>query len=305
MKIDNELIKKIFGINIKSKINCISLGLIPEKNKLQMLTFLSEDKFLQKLESHKNISAVFTTKSLAKKISSKKIIKIICKDPRACYYKLYNYIARYNYKKKPNKIGHSAKISPQAFIAEYNVIIGKDTVIEPFACILPDVELGRNCIIRSGAKIGCEGFELKRTDEGIISVIHDGKAILEDGVEVGANTTIYKGFSYRDTIIGKETKIDNLVYIAHGVQIGNRCFIVGNAMISGSSTLGNNVWVGPGVTVSNQVTIGDKAYLSIGSVVDKDVGDNEKVTGNFAIPHDKFISHLKYIYAKFGVTNIF
>jgi UDP-3-O-[3-hydroxymyristoyl] glucosamine N-acyltransferase len=165
--------------------------------------------------------------------------------------------------------------------------------VGPNATILPDVVIGNNCYIKSGAVVGSEGFELKRTTQGILNVLHDGKVIIGNDVKVGANSAIHKGFSFRHTVIADDVKIDDLVYIAHAVHIGKGCFLIGNSMISGSTTLKENIWVGPGVTVSSGLIIESNAFLTIGSVVTRNVGKDEKVTGNFAIPHDKFLEDLK------------
>jgi UDP-3-O-[3-hydroxymyristoyl] glucosamine N-acyltransferase len=208
---------------------------------------------------------------------------------------LYNYLANLNYCKKQTVIHKSAQIHPKAFISEYNVNIRKNCIIDANATILPDVEINENTRVCSGAVIGADGFELKKTSKGIISVIHDGKVLIGKEVLIGFNAVIVKGFSIRDTIIGNRTKIDNLVYIAHSSHIGEECFIVGSAMICGSAIIGNNVWIGPRSIVSNGIVVGNNSSVSIGSVVTKNVKEGQTVTGNFAIDHEKFISHIKQI----------
>ncbi|MTI38250.1 DapH/DapD/GlmU-related protein, partial [Fulvivirga lutimaris] len=143
--------------------------------------------------------------------------------------------------------------------------------------------------------VGSEGFEHKKTTKGILSVKHDGKVIIGKDVYIGALNAISKGFSYRNTIIGDSTKTDNLVHIAHCVQIGERCLLPASSMIAGSTTLEDDVWIGPGSSISSQLTIGKNGFISIGSVVTKNVNMNEKVTGNFAIPHRKFLKHIRNI----------
>ena len=102
-------------------------------------------------------------------------------------------------------------------------------------------------------------------------------------------------YPWDDTIIGENSKTDNNVHIAHADKIGKRVFIAASTCIAGRVEIGNDVWIGPGVTVTNGISIGDKAHISIGSVVTKSVKGGEKVTGNFAIEHAKFINYLRKI----------
>ena len=293
--ITKEVIRKALNINIELKNYNVVLGLINNQNE-NTLSFIDDDNFINELLNNKNITSVFTTKEIAAKLSSiKKIEKIIVDDPRYIYYTLYNFIARSNYKKKKSIIHPSVQIHPTAFIADYNVQIKENTIIGPNSNILPDVYIGKNCIIKAGAVIGSEGFEFKRTSKGIISVFHDGRLIINNSVQIGANSIVYKGFSFRDTIIGEFTKIDDLVYIAHCTQIGKECLIIGNSMLCGSVTLGDKVWIGPGSVISNSLIIGNDATVSIGSVVTKNVPEGYIVSGNFAIDHSKFITFIKSI----------
>jgi len=158
---------------------------------------------------------------------------------------------------------------------------------------LKDVVIKSGAIIRAGAVVGVDGYEHKRTSKGILTVAHDGKAIIGENAEVGVNSNIVKGFSYRDTVVGSETKIDALVHYAHGAQCGSRCMIVASAMVAGHVTIGDDVWIGPNASISNRISIGDGAFVSLGSVVVQDVPAGTKVTGNFAIPHVRFIRNLK------------
>lgn len=292
MKITSDIIKKAAGLETEN-IGCDNLGLTAYTHLPNMLTFLDSEKFIAQCESNPNVKAVLLTESINKKYSAKNITRIICEDPRFSFYTLLNYVLESEYKKSPNNIDKSAKIHPSASIAEYNVTIGKNTVIDPNVTILPDVHIGDSCYIMPGAVLGSVGFEYKRTSKGVLPVFHDGKVIIHDYVEIGANTCIDKGFSFRDTVISEYSKIDNLVHVAHSVHIGKACFVIAGAMIAGTVTLKDNVWIGPHANIAPQVTIGNNAFVTIGAVVTKDVGDNEMVSGVFAVPHKKFLENLK------------
>jgi UDP-3-O-[3-hydroxymyristoyl] glucosamine N-acyltransferase len=291
-KINNKTLNKYTGLNSDKEFECSYFGMSNSVNP-KTIAFVDTKKYIDQIINNLNITVVLCTDHLKELCKNK--ITITCDDPRFYYYTFLNKIVESNYVKIPTVISPTAYIHPRAFVCEYNVIIENNTYVGPNATILADVQIGNDCYIKSGAVIGSEGFELKRTTKGILNVLHDGRVIIGNNVKIGANCAIHKGFSFRDTIIKNNVKIDDLVYIAHAVHIGEGCFLIGNSMISGSTTLMENVWVGPGVTVSNGLTIGANASLTIGSVVTKDVGPGEKVTGNFAVEHKKFIDNLKKI----------
>lgn len=287
-----ERISKQLGVSINLRKNKYHLGLSNSQRE-DTISFCDNLKFLKEIEENKNITAVLVTEDISSLFlrPDLELIKVV--DPRYHFFYLLNEIARELYKKFENEIHPSAKIHKRAFVAENNVKIGSNTVIEPNVTILADVEIGNDCIIRSGSVIGSEGFEFKRTSKGILPVFHDGKVIIRDNVEIGACTCIDKGFSFRDTIINDSVKIDNLVHIAHGVHIGENSFIIACAMVAGSVNIGRNVWISPNSNIAPGLKIGDDAFISLGSVVTKDVDDGQQVTGNFAIPHQKFLKNFK------------
>lgn len=288
--ITKEIINQVLNISYQSDDGFTSLGLcnsiIPET-----LSFYDDQRFLKQLNENKNIKGVFVSKANANLISSEKVVLVVT-DPRFSYYTLQNYVARKNKKDFYSVIDDSSKIHRTAYVAEKNVRIGKNCLIYPNATILEDVEIRDNCVVQSGAIIGSEGFEYKRTENGILPVYHDGIVRLGNFVEIGANSCVDKGFSFRDTIIGDYTKIDNLVHIGHCAHIGRECLIAACAQI-GAVNMGDKVWVGPSVNLLSSQNIGDGAYITVGSLVTKDVLKDQRVTGYFAIPHEKFIENLK------------
>ena len=105
-------------------------------------------------------------------------------------------------------------------------------------------------------------------------------AIVEDNVEIGSLNSIARGFSWRNTVVGRGTKTDSMVHIAHGVQIGTNCLITACAEISGSVTVGDNCWRGPNRSILNGISIGDSAFVGIGAVVTKSIAAHCAVAGN-------------------------
>jgi len=289
-KIDHNSLRIHTGIKADKEFECDYFGMSNTLNP-GSISFIDNENFLDQLNNNENITVVICNEELGLKIRNKTIA--VCEDPRYYFYVYLNKIGELNYTTFPSRIHPSAKIHPKAFVSEVNVVIGENTIVHPNATILADVEIGDDCIIDPAAVIGATGYEYKKTSKGILPVFHDGKVVIKNKVEVGAGTTIDKGFSFRNTVIDDETKIDNNVYVAHASHVGKRVFIVGNAMLSGSVTVGDDVWIGPSVTLPNGIKVGNHAILTIGSVVTKDVAANERVTGNFAVPHTVFMKNLK------------
>ena len=292
MKITSQFLKQRHKEKVSLTKEAYFLGLINSKRD-NTLSFIDDKQFIQELNDNKNIVAVYATKELIEQIQRSDIDYIFSDDPRYDFFNTLNKVGEMLYEKKPSKISSFASIHETASIAEFNVIIGDRTVIGQNATILSDVEIGNDCVISPGVVIGTEGFEYKKTTKGILPVRHDGKVMIHNSVHIGANTCIDKGFSFRHTIIGENTKIDNLVHIAHGVQTGKNNLIVACSMIAGSVSLKDNVWIGPNANVAPQLNISNNAFISLGSVVTKDVKENDHVTGNFAIHHKRFLKSFK------------
>ena len=149
-------------------------------------------------------------------------------------------------------------------------------------------------IIRSGSRIGGNGFEFSRFGNEVLSISFAGDVLIEENVEIQNNTCIDRGVFDR-TFLGKNVKVDNLVHIAHDVKIGDNTFVVACTLIGGRTRIGKNSYLGPNCTVKNGLILGENSKVSMGAVVTKNVKDNEVVTGNFAIPHKQFIENLKKI----------
>lgn len=268
-----------------------SLGLADCDLSDNVLTFLDSRKYINEVNKNPHIKGIFVTKENAPFLRDD-ITPLVTDDPKWAFFSLICHLANIK-QRSPSIISSSAHIHPSAVIAPEGVIIDDDVVIEPNVTVMPDVTIGARTKIRAGAVIGIDGFEHKRTSKGILSVTHDGEVIIGSDVEIGPNNFVAKGYHYRTTIIGNESKFDALVHYAHGVQCGERCFFAANAMIAGNVSFGSDVWVGPSASISNRLVIGNKAFITLGSVVVRDVAAEEKVTGYFALPHEKFIKILK------------
>jgi UDP-3-O-[3-hydroxymyristoyl] glucosamine N-acyltransferase len=272
----------------------VSLGYVIHSYK-DMLVFLESDHYLNDLLSNKKVSCVLTTKTLADRLPSH--LGIAASDnPRKDFFQLHNHLAKdtnFYWENFPTEIAEDAVISPAAYIDGANVRIGHGTVIEPHVTILSHSIIGDDVILRAGCLIGTQGFEFKRFGEVILSVAHAGGVLIHDRVELQGNTVVDRAVFGGFTEIEEDVKTDNLVHVAHNVRIGKRSRIAASAMIAGSVTIGKDVWIGPSAVISDGITIGDGAFVTLGSVVTRDVKAGQRVTGNFAIEHEKFISFIK------------
>lgn len=190
----------------------------------------------------------------------------------------YQFIDGY-YKGKNVKIGENVIIEPFVFL-DNNVQIGDNCLIKSGAKIRKGTVIGNDCIIKDNAVIGGDGFGIERDDDGTTYKIpHLGGVIIGNHVEIGALASIVQG-TIEPTIIEDYVKIDDCAFVAHNCKIGRGTFIIANAEISGSVTIGKTSWIGPNTTIINGISIGNNVTTGIGSVVTKDIKDNEIVAGN-------------------------
>jgi UDP-3-O-[3-hydroxymyristoyl] glucosamine N-acyltransferase len=184
-----------------------------------------------------------------------------------------------------------------------NCSIGHNTIIESNVVIGDNCSIGSNVIIRNtliknnvsildGSVIGKKGFGFFPSKNGNIRYPHIGIVIIEDNCEIGCGSTIDRG-SLSNTIIGKNTFLENQVHIAHNNKIGENCIIAGQVGFAGSSTLGNNVMIGGQAGISGHLKVGSNVQIGGGSGVIKDIPDNSKVMGYPAKNLKKFIKENK------------
>ncbi|WP_457622609.1 UDP-3-O-(3-hydroxymyristoyl)glucosamine N-acyltransferase [Persephonella sp.] len=170
------------------------------------------------------------------------------------------------------RIGRGTKIYPFSFVGK-NCVIGENTIIYPRVTLYPDVIVGKNVILHSGVVVGSDGFGYYQKNGKHIKIKHVGKVVIEDNVEIGANTTIDRAMIDK-TVVGKGTKIDNLVMVAHNCQIGENCIILGQAGMAGSCKIGNYVILAGQVGVADHINIGDNVIVIGKSSVPKDLPSN-------------------------------
>lgn len=201
------------------------------------------------------------------------------------------------------KIGDRVCIHPNVVIYP-DVEIGDRTVLHANCTIHERTRIGADCVIHSGAVIGAEGFGFVPTPTGWLKMEQSGCTVLDDGVEVGCNSTIDRP-AVGETRIGRNTKLDNMVHIGHGCQVGANCAIAAQVGMAGGVKIGNRVILAGKVGVANQVTVGDGAVASSKAGIHNDIQPGETVSGYPAVPHKVFLKssaiykHLPEMYQLF------
>jgi len=187
-------------------------------------------------------------------------------------------------------IGKHSSIGSNTVI-ESNVVIGEGCTIGNQVTIRNSL-ISNYVYIQDGSKIGIKGFGFIPDNEKNIRTPHIGKVVLKEGVEIGANSTIDRG-SLTDTIIERNTFLDNQVHVAHNVKIGKNCMIAGQVGFAGSTTLGDNVVIGGQAGVSGHLKIGNNVKIGGGSGVISDIPDNNQVMGYPAVSLKDFVKQRK------------
>ncbi len=318
----NLTLKEIAGI-VNGKLigqeDCVIVGVGAIQDAMVgHISFLGNKKYTHYLKDTK-ASAIFVTEDIdVEEYKDKNLI--IVKDPQLAFSKMLVIIDKQRLDKiKPGvspkatleetvvlgtdvTIGHNVvienhtvvgdntKILPNTFIGS-DVVIGKNCLIYPNVTIREKTIIGDNCIIHPGVVIGGDGFGFAATGEKIPQI---GHVEIGNNVEIGANTTIDRA-AIGKTSIGNNTKIDNLVMIAHNVQVGENTIIVSQVGIAGSTKVGNRVTLGGQVGIVGHITIGDNVMVGAKSGISGNLTGNQIVSGHPLLPYRKHLESLALI----------
>ena len=172
------------------------------------------------------------------------------------------------------KIGNNVKIYPQVFVGD-NVVIGDNTTLFAGVKVYSETQIGKNCIVHSGTVLGGDGFRFNpQNDNQKIPQI--GNVILEDDVELGANCTIDRA-TLGSTILRKGVKFDNLVHIAHNVEVGENTYIAAQGVVAGSTKIGKNCMFSGQVGIIGHLTIADSTMITAQSGISKNINKSGEV----------------------------
>ncbi len=196
------------------------------------------------------------------------------------------YVGGFAYIADNAQIGNNVKIYPQSYIGD-DVKIGDNTIIYPGVKIYQGCIIGDNCIIHAGVVIGSDGFGFAPENGVYKKIPQMGIVIIEDDVEIGANTTIDRAVMDA-TIIRKGVKLDNLIQIAHNVEVGENTVMAAQVGVSGSTKIGKQCMLGGQVGLGGHITIGDNANIGAQSGIISNIEPNAKILGAPAIPVQDF-----------------
>jgi UDP-3-O-[3-hydroxymyristoyl] glucosamine N-acyltransferase len=245
---------------------------------------------VHELKRNSDLTCLITNSELAPDVPEHMGLAV-SEEPKETFYALHDHLrARTNFywKDFQTEIAATARVHDSAYVAPNNVRIGAGTIVGPRAIVMERCVIGSNVAIGAGAIIGGEGFEPKWIGGRHRSVAHAGGVRIGDNVDILCGAHIARAVFNGFTEIGDGTKIDALVHIAHNVTIGRNCEIAANALVGGSSAIGNDVWIGPNACITSGVEIGDRGVITLGSVVVGSVREGARVTGYFAVEHEKF-----------------
>jgi UDP-3-O-[3-hydroxymyristoyl] glucosamine N-acyltransferase len=238
-------------------------------------------------------TACFTTEKYASVVSESHCVPIVTPTPKYHLAKTTAMLV-HEQTEQAAEIHPTAKVHKSAVIGE-GVVIGANTLIGANA-VIEKAFIGEGCNIGACTVIGGTGFGVVSGPGGdVLSVPHVGRVIVKDRASIGSNCCIDRG-QLGDTIIGEDTKIDNLVQIAHNCHIGKRCFLAGCVGLSGSCIIGDDVLMGGSVGLADHVIVGDKARLAAFAGVMHNIPAGETWSGIPAVPireHMRMVAHTR------------
>lgn len=196
-------------------------------------------------------------------------------------YEVDLYLGSFSYIGKNVELGSNVKIYPNSFVGD-NVIIGNNVTLFAGVKVYSETIIGNNCTIHSGSVIGSDGFGFAPNADGTYTKIPQiGNVIIEDDVEIGANTTVDRA-TMGSTLIRKGVKLDNQIQVGHNVEIGENTVIAAQTGIAGSTKIGTNGMIGGQVGFAGHITVGNNVRIKAKSGVSKNVKDGEILQGPLA-----------------------
>lgn len=185
-----------------------------------------------------------------------------------------------------SSIGARTRLDGNCFLGD-NVLIGEDCRLFPQVTLLDQTELGNRVVLHTGVSIGSDGFRYEASPRGAIKIPQVGKVVIEDDVEIGANSTVDCAFLH-ETRIGARTKLDNLVHLGHNVQVGTDCIIVAQVGVGGSTEIGAGTMIGGQTGINQHVKIGPQCRIAGQSGVHKDLPAGSRVIGTPVVDEKTF-----------------
>lgn len=202
------------------------------------------------------------------------------------------YIGAFAYIGRGVKIGKGVKIFPQVYLGD-NVSVGAGSILKPGVKVYHNCRIGERCVLHSGCVIGADGFGFAPTEAGYKKIPQLGNVVIADAVELGANTTVDRAVM-GSTVIGKGTKLDNLVQIAHNCQIGEHTVMAAQVGIAGSTKIGDRCMFGGQVGIAGHIAVGDRVQLGAKTGVVSNIPSDARMMGAPAVDMKKYARGVVY-----------
>lgn len=203
------------------------------------------------------------------------------------------YVGAFAYIGAGAKVGAGAKIYPQTYVGT-GCEIGEGTILYPGVKVYDGCKIGRNCIIHSGVVIGGDGFGFAPVNGHYEKIPQTGNVVIDDDVEIGANTTVDRAMM-GSTRIGRGTKLDNLIQIAHNCYVGSDTVMAAQVGIAGSAKIGDNCMIGGQVGIVGHISIADGTHIGAQSGVNKATKPGDSIMGAPAVEMGEYARGLVYV----------
>ena len=263
----------------------------------KLFVHYGDKRYKKQLENH-NITCVICSEKLVHDLPTNIKGIYISDDSKYDYFDIFAQFGDEGvYDDFETRIGSNCVISDKANIADRNVIIGDNCVVEAFATINENSILENGVTIRSNSVIGTPGLQIVRDNGGLpIMVKHFGGVKICEGSMIYSMVSIERAlFKWDKTIIGNHTFINSFSTVGHACKIGNRTLVASGMKLGGFSTIGDDVWIGIGASIRHQTRIGNRSQVMMGSIIRKNIDDDMVVVGDRIIPKEKYNKMQKII----------
>ena len=242
--------------------------------------FLQDKKYAKQID--KSVSMVITTEEIFSELEERDCGFCLTKRPRDLYFELMNeYELSREFSKMPVIKGTNCIIGKYVSMADYNVQIGNNVVIEDFVQICPNVTIGDDTIIRAGSKIGVQTFNIYQYDGRSKQLFHNGQTVIGKNVLIGQNAVVEQAlYHYGLTKIEDDCKLDANVLIGHNSSIGAKCEITAGTCVAGYVEIGVESVLRLGVLIGNGLSVGENSHIGMGSVVMRNIRPYSRTLGN-------------------------
>lgn len=279
-----------FGLKVRNDGRFSYIGKVPTKLERRLVPCGTATHIAAALKDE-SIVGLVTTPQLAASLETCKAVAEAA-DPMGAIQKLHVELSNregFYWETFQSRIDPTASIHPTAFVEDYDVIIGPGASVGPFSYVGRRTLIGANCKIGPHCTIGWESFELSANKDEPEVLPHVGGVQIENNVEILSHCAVARCAFGGFTRIRRYAKLDSHILVAHDADIGERVRIAAGVTICGRVQVGDQAYLAPGSVISNGVEVGECAEISIGAVVTRSVASGQKVSGNFALPHSRWM----------------